>query len=74
MVKTGFMKPVFAEQLERQADDVANDHATNVEGLWGATKGSMTSMATGTPWPTASIGCPNMMAWRWAMAVESCRL
>jgi len=25
--------------LERQADDVANDHAINVEGLWGAAMG-----------------------------------
>ena len=39
MVKTGFMGPVYAVQLERQAEDVANDHAINVKGLWGATMG-----------------------------------
>jgi hypothetical protein len=42
MVKAGFMEPVYAVQLERQADhvdDVADDHAINVEGLWGATMG-----------------------------------
>jgi hypothetical protein len=38
MVKTGFMEPVYTVQLECQADDVdnddvANDHAINVEGL-----------------------------------------
>ena len=39
MVKTGFTGPVYAVQLERQPEDVANDHAINVEGLWGATMG-----------------------------------
>lgn len=39
MVKTGFMGPVYAVQLGRQAEDVVNDHAINVEGLWGATMG-----------------------------------
>jgi hypothetical protein len=39
MVKTGFMGPVYAVQLERQVEDIANDHAINVEGLWGATMG-----------------------------------
>ena len=39
MVETGFLGPVYAVQLERQAEDVANDHAINVEGLWGATMG-----------------------------------
>ncbi|KAF2183888.1 hypothetical protein K469DRAFT_689637 [Zopfia rhizophila CBS 207.26] len=39
MVKMGFIEPVYTVQLERQAGDVANDHAINVEGLWGATMG-----------------------------------
>jgi hypothetical protein len=39
MVKVGFTEPVYTVQLERQADDVPNDHAINVEGLWGATMG-----------------------------------
>jgi hypothetical protein len=30
---------VYTVQLERQADEVPNDHAINVEGLWGATMG-----------------------------------
>lgn len=39
MVRIGFKEPVYAVQLERHANDVANDHAINVEGLWGATMG-----------------------------------
>jgi Hint-domain len=38
-VKTRFIGPVYAVQLEREAEDIANDHAINVEGLWGATIG-----------------------------------
>lgn len=33
------MGPVYAVQLERQVEEIANDHAINVEGLWGATIG-----------------------------------
>ena len=33
------MEHVYRVQLERQADDVANDHAINVKGLWGAAIG-----------------------------------
>jgi hypothetical protein len=39
MARTGFMEPVYAVQLERHANDGANDHAINVEGLWGVTMG-----------------------------------
>jgi len=33
------MGPVYAVQLERKGDDVANDHPISVEGLWAATMG-----------------------------------
>jgi hypothetical protein len=38
-MKGGLMEPVYAVQMERQAEEIATDDAFNVEGLLGAGMG-----------------------------------